>query len=462
MTVSAMELLSSVKLDDATHNRATALAVSNDAKASTKGAVPPPVAETDTAPRDMSGSTNAAQAGYGGIPTDTTPDQYRAKEPEHASQLAPATISADNTLTDAELLEQQRAEAASAGGLEDDLGSAPTPARDPSIAVVPTPGVPPPPVPAWLVPTEADRIAEEAAQQQREDDARAVAPAPVHVPAAAAPGASPIAADTDPTPSVQPLDGDYGDIEDDDYLLEKKSFLSGLPNPLKLFEKNPKLVRPVAIGAIGMVVAVGAAVIFGGSTASDTPAAPPPVVVEQPPGEDVGPQTITLLPQAVSASCPPGSTSPSMAFTSKPENAWVCLRAHGIDGAVMNVIFAKTVTVQAITVMPGWNYVAPNGRDHWNEHRLVSKILWRIGGQQFEQVINPSRSGSTLTLPGNGIATTVMSMTILETVTPSAVGVDTGPGEGGLMAPGGDLGAPNTDADKSTAIGSVTITGVEN
>lgn len=127
----------------------------------------------------------------------------------------------------------------------------------------------------------------------------------------------------------------------------------------------------------------------------------------------------------------------------------------------MNVVFPKTVVVKSITVMPGWNYVAPNGRDHWNEHRLVTKILWRIGGQQFEQNITPTRSGSTLTLPGNGIATTVMSLTILTTERPDALSADTGGEGGGFLTPGGDMGPENTDVDKSTAIGSVTIMGSE-
>jgi len=151
-----------------------------------------------------------------------------------------------------------------------------------------------------------------------------------------------------------------------------------------------------------------------------------------------------------------------MAFTNRPENAWRCERAFGIDGAVMNIVFPKTAVVKSITVMPGWNYVAPNGRDHWNEQRLVTKILWRIGGQQFEQNITPTRSGSTLTLPGNGVATTVMSLTILSSERPDAINPGAeGDGGGGFLAPGGDLGPENTDVDKATAIGSIAIMGSE-
>lgn len=265
----------------------------------------------------------------------------------------------------------------------------------------------------------------------------------------------------DPSPSYED-EYDFNDGEDENYALSKPSFGDMLSKPLEFFKKSPKMGRTAAVGAVGLVAAIGAGVMFGGSTASETPVATPPSVVEEAPGlETPSAEVTTLLPKAVSASCPPGSTSPSMAFTNRPENAWVCQRAHGIDGAAMNVVFPKTVVVKSITVMPGWNYVAPNGRDHWNEHRLVTKILWRIGGQQFEQSITPTRSGSTLTLPGNGIATTVMSLTILTTERPDALSADAGGEGGGFLAPGGDTGPENTDVDKSTAIGSVTIMGSE-
>lgn len=437
MTLTMAELFSSTQFDPKKPEavRAGILAAKNNEPLPALGKVSPSPVPDD---RDRSGSTSAADAGYA-LPEPETPGQYdgAAKAPHQGTFGA---ASADV-------------------GLLDEVTDNPfdSPSVEPALVVTPLAPIAPPAAggsapavdddddgtPKWHSP-EVERL-------RQELEAERAAKAATSVPDLGDPLAAPPAAT---------YAEDEGD--DDDYVRPKKSFLEGLPNPLKVFEKNPKLVRPAAIGAVGVVVAVGAAVIFGGSTASDTPAAPPPVVVEEPPGEDIGTQVTTLLPKEVSASCPPGSTSAAMAFTSKPENAWVCIRAHGIDGAVMNMIFGTTVKVKTITVMPGWNYVAPNGRDHWNEHRLTTKILWRIGGQQFEQVINPSRSGSTLTLPGDGVSTKVMSLTIQETTTPDAVNVNTGPGnEGGLLAPGGDLGPQNSDVDKSTAIGSVIINGTE-
>lgn len=58
------------------------------------------------------------------------------------------------------------------------------------------------------------------------------------------------------------------------------------------------------------------------------------------------------------------------------------------------------------------------------------------------------------------MATTVMSLTILTTARPDAINPDSGEG-GGFLTPGGDTGPQNSDVDKSTAVGSVTIMGTE-
>lgn len=239
--------------------------------------------------------------------------------------------------------------------------------------------------------------------------------------------------------------------------------LSGL-SPKTLFEKHPKLKKPVLIGGGVTTAALAVAFLFGGSPASENPVPKTgaPSVVEET-EQPVSGQVTTIFPDAVSASCPPGSTASTLAFTPKSENAWVCGRANGTDGAVMNLMFKKPVIVKSMTIMPGWNYVAPNGTDNWNKHRLVTKVLWRLGGQQFIQNINPTRAGATLTLPGNGITTSVMSMTILQTIRPDAVqseGMGGAP-DGSLLPPNPITGGGDDEVDKSTAISSITITGAE-
>jgi hypothetical protein len=158
-------------------------------------------------------------------------------------------------------------------------------------------------------------------------------------------------------------------------------------------------------------------------------------------------QETTLMPVKVTDFCPARSTHATLAFSGVNKNAWVCVRAHGIDGARFEVYFDAPVVVTSITVVPGWDYVEPNGLNHWNEHRLVTRILWRLGGKQLVQNINPTPAGSTLKVPQ--IATVSMSGTIQATKAP--------PDAGG----GGPFGGLGMDKklDQTFAIGKIVITG---
>ena len=269
-------------------------------------------------------------------------------------------------------------------------------------------------------------------------------------------------------------DDDDRDDRSGDIRMKGSSALSGLlGKPKEFFAEHPTWKRPAMFGGIGLVVALVIAVVFGGgSPASETPTPPPPAVTEEPVGGPANAEPVTLLPKNVSASCPPGSTSATLAFSNRPEEAWVCGRAMGADGAIFNIQFGRMVQVQSVTISPGWNYVAPNGKDNWNEHRLITQLLWRLGSsggkqQQFIQKINPTRAGSTFTFPGSGIATTEMSFTIQKTERPNAVGaegVEGGVDGGGVLPPiaGGGADTPDNDkVDESTAVNSLTITGVD-
>jgi hypothetical protein len=158
-------------------------------------------------------------------------------------------------------------------------------------------------------------------------------------------------------------------------------------------------------------------------------------------------QEVTLMPKTVKDFCPARSTHATLAFTDNEKNAWICQRAHGIDGARLEIYFDSPVVVTSICVVPGWNYVEPNGKNHWNEHRLVTKILWRIGGKQIVQNINPVPGGSCLSVPN--IATVSMSGVIQATEAPPEVN------EGGPL---GGLGV-ESKIDETFAIGKIKIVG---
>jgi hypothetical protein len=270
--------------------------------------------------------------------------------------------------------------------------------------------------------------------------------------------------------SLEQLDYSSDDLDDDPITGEVRSprnwFNTDKLSPSKLFDNNPPWKRPALIATGAAASALAVALLFGGSPASQNTSSRGSVAPSVP--EETALPTeaaiVELRPENASSSCPPGGTSAALAFSSKPENAWVCGRANNTDGAIMNIVFSKPVIVKSVTVMPGWNYVAPNGTDKWNQHRLITKILWRIGGKQFVQNINPVRSEATLTLPDRGVATSVMSMTVLQTIRPDAVlseGVSGSP-SGGLLPEAPVFGESDTSkADESTAINSVVIRGVD-
>lgn len=152
----------------------------------------------------------------------------------------------------------------------------------------------------------------------------------------------------------------------------------------------------------------------GGQIAGNDPGAVPG-------GEDQGidGDVLTPLIKTVSARCADGSTGASTAFNSDPSIAWVCHRVHGIDGAVLNIVFTKPVTLTEIRLVPGYDYVRqPSGDDEWNRHRVVTNILWRAGGKQFPQEIVASRGQAVYTFD-EPVVTESMSLTIQRSVSPA-------------------------------------------
>lgn len=150
----------------------------------------------------------------------------------------------------------------------------------------------------------------------------------------------------------------------------------------------------------------------------------------------------TLIPASSDSKCPEGelSTPVANAFDPAQDKAWVCERAFGIDGAVATMHFDSSVEISKVALVPGFNFAAPRGEDEWMKHRVVTKVLWRIGDEQFVQTINPARTPAELSIP-NLVASDI-SMTVLTTADP--VGTD------------GQTARPPTD---TFAISTITITG---
>jgi len=277
-----------------------------------------------------------------------------------------------------------------------------------------------------------------------------------------APPAPPELVVPDDVADIAPVDDDddlFPDPPGDDPAAPHEADLYTPPAPLEPDRSGPGPLRrrwdalpswaqiavPTA-AALTLALLAGAALV-GGTPKPEAHAPLTPVTTDAPPPKAVdGP----LLPVRLDPHCPPGSSDPGLAFGNDETQAWICTRLYGIDNQMLDIYFSKPVVVSSIFVMSGFKYVEPNGIDHWNEHRLVTSIKWKIGGTEIFQNIVPSRAGATLKVPN--LATQVISMTIMSTERPPAT-----PGAGTLP---GIFGGPDTQkVDSSWAISHIEITG---
>lgn len=274
-----------------------------------------------------------------------------------------------------------------------------------------------------------------------------VAPAAAVPPAA--PGNKPA-----PVPSAQstaPANDPFDDLEPDEELSFAGRMRQSTGSAMsRLRGGEGSRARWLLAGAAAVLAIVLVAIfsLSGGRGEAPVPAgtvAAPPAQTENP---SAAPTAAPLVPKFVSASCV-GDTDAVSLFAGEKSRAWVCGRSNGLDGSVLNITFNAPVVVTEITLVPGFNYVAPDGRDEWDRHRQVTGVTWRMGGQSFPQTINPTRTGTTMKFPS--VITQEMSMTITASTRPAK-----GAGSGGIGKPSSDNSA---DVDETTAISSIVITG---
>lgn len=179
----------------------------------------------------------------------------------------------------------------------------------------------------------------------------------------------------------------------------------------------------IAIGlAVAIVVLTCVRTFSGGGGTEIATAGGPAAVVEQAETPaPVNPQTTdgVLQPDSITAECPSGSSRPELALSADPKDAWVCVRAQGIDGAMLTLTFRRPVVITEVSLVPGFNYVEASGVDRWTEHRLPTKLLWTFNDDtELVQDIIPARTGATMKV--NAVATQTVSLTVMQTDSPKS------------------------------------------
>lgn len=209
------------------------------------------------------------------------------------------------------------------------------------------------------------------------------------------------------------------------------------------FDERDPLHQKLILGAIAVAILIIIAFITlalspGNKTETETPVASEQVAME----ETAPIQEGALIPASANAQCAPDHSTPAQnAFDPQEDTAWVCERSFGVDGTVLEMSFTSPVEITKVGLVPGFNFAAPRGEDEWLKHRVVTRVLWRIGDEQFVQEINPARSIAEMSIPT--LVTDKISMTVLSTDMPV-------PPEGVVAAP------PEAD---TFAVSTITLTG---
>lgn len=115
---------------------------------------------------------------------------------------------------------------------------------------------------------------------------------------------------------------------------------------------------------------------------------------EQSPGNRDAPIAVA----SATSRCPAGSTDPMLAFDELPDSAWVCVRAWGIDGQILQIDLGGVYAISQIGLVPGWNTTNADGSDEWARHRVVSRVTYEFNDVAHSKWTQETRSARELVM----------------------------------------------------------------
>jgi hypothetical protein len=161
--------------------------------------------------------------------------------------------------------------------------------------------------------------------------------------------------------------------------------------------RKPKVA--LAVGAVVAVLLVLLLVTTGGKDSQQqdrflviTP--PPTSAAPTTTSTATAGQTITV--KSAQSKCPPGSTSAMDAFGGQAGKAWSCVRAFKVDGQVLTIELGKTYQIDSIGIVPGWDYIGPDGADQWVKYRTASRVSYLFDDGKATTYTQPTLDQRTL------------------------------------------------------------------
>ncbi|WP_328404141.1 discoidin domain-containing protein [Nocardia sp. NBC_00403] len=164
-----------------------------------------------------------------------------------------------------------------------------------------------------------------------------------------------------------------------------------------------ELRKPKVALAVGAVVAVLLVLLLVTTGGNDSPE--DRVLVITPPPTSAAPSTTgpptpaagaTIQVKSAQSKCPPGSTSAMDAFAGQAGKAWSCVRAFKVDGQVLTIELGKTYQIDSIGIVPGWDYVGPDGTDQWAKYRTASRVSYLFDDGKATTYTQPTLDQRTL------------------------------------------------------------------
>lgn len=236
------------------------------------------------------------------------------------------------------------------------------------------------------------------------------------------------------------------------------------------FDWSRRSHRILAVAAATVIVLAVIVLIPTGSEPDSTQTSPTepaftvPTVTQSPAPANPGqhPSDGTDKPIGIKRAdsrCTAGSTDPMQAFDNNPDTAWMCVPAYGVPGTVLRVEFDNWYVVTAMTIVPGWNRVNPDGSDEWIQHKTAAVVEYQFNDPDETRLVQETLNlrDEVLTPVNPPVLASAMTITITELGTPTGqvANTTTVPGQGATLA----TDTPASGDLKDFAISSINIIG---